>query len=131
MIKGLRTMLVTAVIGMLLSSTLWSQTSSTNIKIATHQGYLVVDSALTILSDVNYSFVIERDTLFLPTKSVAITDHYLTTVDSLATLKLTLSDGTYAFYARSPDLGDLFCWIFANGRWVMWENRQPSFNINR
>lgn len=108
-----------------LSSTLAAQ----NLDITTRQGYLLIDSSATIFTDVDYSFQLTKDSVFLPNRSLSILHKEPVYISNKHFLKLQLSDGSDLYYTKDQELGNIVSIVYRNGRWVMWEKVLAGFSF--
>lgn len=93
------------------------------------QGYVQKDSNLTIYSNVDYSFTITKDSIYLPYNTVQIITKEPQIVNGIPVSYMQLSDGSVARYAYTKQHGHMISFDYSNGRWMMWEHPQPVFKL--
>ncbi len=100
------------------------------LNFVTHQGYLQVDSSLTMFNGVDYHFRMTTDSVYLPHRTLKIVSKEQSIVDGTPTIVFNLSDKSSAHYGYKEQYGHLFCLKYYNGKWMMWEKLQKAYSLN-
>jgi hypothetical protein len=100
------------------------------------QGYLVIDSTISVFANAYYKFNIVDSLLYLPTGLVK--------VDSVRTVNrskpdekpeleliMFLQDKNVATYNVDKVYGQVLAILYKNGRLVLWTNKMNEFGINK